>query len=255
MSRFLPFDSQEGAASAHGYRATIGGAIVPSLSIELTSGQTIYFEHDTLLWKSVELGMGSRVQLQGMFKRLMSGMDLIITEARGPGRVALSRDVPGEIRAIPLAQGQELHVRERAFIAASTEIDYVWERAGGVGTMLFGGTGLVIDRFFAANAPGMLWIHGGGNIIEMDLAPGEQIDVEAGGWLYKEPSVGIELVLAASFLASANPFCTRLTGPGRIAIQTMYEPSSTAADSTPENTAENAIAGVAGALISSFFRR
>jgi uncharacterized protein (AIM24 family) len=273
MSSFLPpglgYSAESAAApqalsstpqapSGEAWKAAISGAIVPCLTLDLAPGETVYFEHDTLLWKSVELQLGSRLQLSGMFKRLVSGMDLIITEAAGPGRIALSRDVPGEVRAFPLAPGQEIQLRERAFLAASNTVDYTWERAGGIGTMILGGTGLVIDRFRAGSQPGVVWVHGGGNIIEMELGPGQQIDVEAGGWLYKEPSVGIELRLAASFLASVNLFCTRLTGPGRIGIQTLYHPSGTSAapvsaPETAQQAAIGAVAGVAGSLLSSFF--
>ena len=52
--------------------------------------------------------------------------------------------------------------------------------------MLFGGTGFFIDRFRCASGDGILWLHGYGNVFEKTLAVGEQIDIEPGGWLYKD---------------------------------------------------------------------
>ena len=57
------------------------------------------------------------------------------------------------------------------------------------------------------------------------VGPGEQIDVEPGGWLYKDASVTMETniqSLSTGLLASMNIITNRFTGPGRIALQSMY---------------------------------
>ena len=59
--------------------------------------------------------------------------------------------------------------------------------------MLFGGTGFFIDRFHAASGEGILWLHGFGNVFEKTLASGESIDIEPGGWLYKDPQVQMDI--------------------------------------------------------------
>jgi uncharacterized protein (AIM24 family) len=201
--------------------------------------------------------------LAGAFKRLISGMDILVTEAVGPGTIAFSRDLPGEIRAFSLAPGQELQVREHAFLAATGGIDYSWERSGGLATMMFGGAGLIIDRFVGGAAGGTVWLHGGGNVLEMSLAAGQQIDVEPGGWLYKEPGVAMETKfqgLRQGLLAGSDLACNRLTGPGRIGIQSLYAPLTHGAGGQPDtpaqaaqNVVETGAVGVAGALLSSFF--
>ena len=91
--------------------------------------------------------------------------------------------------------------------------------------MLFGGTGFFIDKFRCGDSPGILWLHGFGNVFEKTLAPGEQIDIEPGGWLYKDPGVKMETniqSISTGFLASMNIVANRFTGPGRIGIQSMY---------------------------------
>jgi len=81
---------------------------------------------------------------------------------------------------------QEIHVREHQFLAATGNVEYSYEIVKGVSNMLFGGTGFFIDRFRCASGDGILWLHGYGNVFEKTLAVGEQIDIEPGGWLYKD---------------------------------------------------------------------
>jgi len=63
-------------------------------------------------------------------------------------------------------------------------------------------------------------------VFEVDLAPGEAIDIEPGGWIYKERTVQMQTMLqklSTGFFASAGQiFWNRFTGPGKIALQSMY---------------------------------
>ncbi len=61
--------------------------------------------------------------------------------------------------------------------------------------MLFGGTGFFIDKFHSHKGDGILWPHGYGNVFEKTLAAGETIDVEPGGWLYKETTVRMDTIV------------------------------------------------------------
>jgi len=92
--------------------------------------------------------------------------------------------------------------------------------------MLMGGTGFFIDQFHGHQGEGIVWLHGYGNVFEKVLAPGEQIEVEPGGWLYRDPSVKMETnmqKLGAGLFATGLGFVTnRFTGPGRLALQSMY---------------------------------
>ena len=92
--------------------------------------------------------------------------------------------------------------------------------------MLFGGTGFFVDHFAATNTEGVVWLHGYGNVFEKVMAPGEQIDVEPGGWIYRDQSVQMELTvygLRTGILGGAgNLAFNRFTGPGRVGIQSMY---------------------------------
>ncbi|MDR3557777.1 MAG: AIM24 family protein [Syntrophobacteraceae bacterium] len=201
----------------------IEGELVPSLTVDLAGQQSVYFEHHILLWKHPGVVIGIR-PMKGALKRMVAGIQIFVTQASGQGQIAFSRDGAGHVFGMHLEKGQGLDVREHQFLAATGNVEYTFERVKGVANMLFGGTGFFIDKFHASGE-GILWLHGFGNVFEKVLAPGEQIDVEPGAWLYKDPSVRMDTNvqrLPTGLLAGVNLITNRFTGPGRLGIQSMY---------------------------------
>lgn len=201
----------------------IEGDLVPALTVEISS-VPVYFEHHILLWKHPAVQIGIKA-MKGALKRMMAGIQIFVTEAKGTGQISFSRDGAGQIIGLHLKQGEEIHVREHQFLAATSNVDYTFERVKGFANMLFGGSGFFIDKFKGAQGDGVLWLHGYGNVFEKNLAAGEQIDIEPGGWLYKDPSVKMETNLqniSTGLFGSFNLVTNRFTGPGRVGIQSMY---------------------------------
>jgi uncharacterized protein (AIM24 family) len=218
----LPTTARDEAFAGFTYH--LDGELVPSLTVELSAGHSVYFEHHILLWKHPQIQIGIR-PMKGMLKRMMAGIQVFVTEATGTGQIAFSRDGAGHILGLHLHQGEELHVREHQFLAATHNVDYTFERVRGAANMLFGGTGFFIDKFHGAHGDGILWLHGYGNVFEKVLGAGEQIDIEPGAWLYKDPSVRMDTNiqrLTVGLMAGTNIIMNRFTGPGRIGLQSMY---------------------------------
>jgi uncharacterized protein (AIM24 family) len=113
--------------------------------------------------------------------------------AQGPGRISFSRDAPGELVVLPIDPGVELDVREHAMVVASGTLTYSYEQLPGFHAMLAAGTGMYLDRFVAPERSGVLVLHGYGNVFERTLGPGETIQVEPGGFLYKDAAVTMEV--------------------------------------------------------------
>lgn len=202
----------------------VEGDVVPVAEINLGAGDSVFFEHHVLLWKDEATAM-STLSLQGGVKRALAGMPFIISVANGPGRVAFSRDATGELVVMPLHPGMELDVREHAFLLASHHINYSYVRIKGLRNILFGGQGMFMDRFVTGNEPGLLLLHGYGNVMERMLKAGESILVEPGAFLYKDSSVTMDIQpiqLTKGFLGGTSMNLARMTGPGRIGIQSMY---------------------------------
>lgn len=202
----------------------IEGELVPVLQLEL-GAVPVYFEHHVLLWKDPQVEIGVK-SLKGALKRMVAGIQVFVTQAYGPGRIAFSRDGVGHVFPIHLERNQAVDVREHQFLAATETVDYTFSRVKGAANMLFGGTGFFIDTFSCPEQEGILWLHGYGNVFEMTLQQGEQIDIEPGGWVYKDQSVKMQTIiqrLSTGIFASAGQLVwNRFTGPGRIGLQSMY---------------------------------
>jgi uncharacterized protein (AIM24 family) len=97
-------------------------------------------------------------------------------------------------------------------------------RIKGLVNLLHGGNGMYMDRFVTAGYPGMLLLHGNGDVLERTLRPGEKIMVEPGGFLYKDSTVqmqAVQMPLKTGFMRQGM-YLAEMTGPGRVGIQSMY---------------------------------
>ena len=147
----------------------VEGEIVPVAEITLGGADAIFFEHHVMLWKDEDVRMGV-MPLQGGIKRALAGMPFVVSIASGQGRIAFSRDAAGELVVLPLHPTHELDVREHAFLLASHSIDFSYTRVQGLRNILFGGQGMFMDRFVTRDQPGLLILHGYGNVFERRLA-------------------------------------------------------------------------------------
>ncbi len=202
----------------------VEGEIVPVAEINLGPGDSVFFEHHVMLWKDEGVRL-TVLQLAGGLKRAFAGMPFVISVATGPGRIAFSRDATGELIVLPLHPGMELDVREHAFLLSSHQIAYSFVRIKGLANILFGGQGMYMDRFVTAGSPGVVILHGYGNVFERRLAAGESILLEPGAFLYKDSSVTMNVEiqkLGTGFFGGTAMSLARMTGPGRVGIQSMY---------------------------------
>src|SRR6267378_6374361 len=161
----------------------IEGTYVPVADMNLAAEDIIYFAHHVLLWKDPQVNI-TTMSLKGAFKRLLSGMPLVMTQAQGPGHIAFSRDAPGEMIALPLQPGQAVDVREHLFLVATSNITYdwfqsnIWFTTGGNERETHYPLGMFMDRFYAPATPGLLLLHSAGNAFVRELGPDQTILVK-----------------------------------------------------------------------------
>lgn len=201
----------------------IEGELVPVAEVALSQGDMVYFEYHIMLWKDEGVPLGV-LKTGGGMKRSINGMPFVVSTASGSGRVAFSRDAPGELRVMPLQPGMELDVREHAFLVASHTVGYSFVKIKGLANVLHGGSGMYMDRFVTQGEPGIVMLHGNGNVFERNLQPGEKILVEPGGFLYKDSSVTMNTVQqnVKTGLMHKGMYLAEMVGPGRVGIQSMY---------------------------------
>jgi uncharacterized protein (AIM24 family) len=221
--QILPTQVTQGTAPGVTYR--LEGELVPVLHMVLDGQIPVYFEHHVLLWKYPQMQIGLHPLKKGLKRRVFGGMPLLLIEAQSAGEIAFSRDSPGHVAAIHLQAGDGIVVREHQFLAATAGVEYDYSRIKGFANMMYGG-GFFVDHFFASDHEGVVWIHGYGNLFEKQLEAGETIDIEPGGWVYRDHSVQMTQELygfKTGFLGGGgNLVFNRFTGPGRVCLQSAY---------------------------------
>ena len=215
----------------------VEGTYVPVADMNLAAGDSVYFTHHVLLWKDPQVAVTS-MGLKGAWKRMLAGMPLIMTQAAGPGHIAFSRDFPGELISLPLQPGQTVDVREHLFMVATSAVTYDWFQSNiwfttksGDETETHYPLGMYLDRFGAPAAPGLLLLHAGGNVFVRRLEPGQTILVKPTAFLFKDTTVSMRLHIekpAGTWRSwrswGDRYFWLRLHGPGRVAVQSAFEP-------------------------------
>jgi uncharacterized protein (AIM24 family) len=215
----------------------IEGKNVPVADFNLAAGDGVYFAHHLLLWKDEKVQIGA-MSLAKAWKRLFAGLPLIMTQATGPGRIAFSKDRAGEIFALPIPAGQSVDVREHVFMVATSQVSYDWFASGiwfetreDKDTETHYPIGMFMDRFTAGASHGLLLLHGSGNVFVRKLSPGQSILIKPTSLLFKDPTVRMHLHIErpgntwSSWRSWGERFFwLRLSGPGRVAVQSHYEP-------------------------------
>lgn len=228
----------------------IEGTYAPVADMNLAAGDGVYFAHHVLLWKDSEVNV-TTLPLKGGWKRLLAGMPLIMTQAHGPGHIAFSRDEPGEVIALPLGPKKVVEVREHIFMVATSNVGYDWANSNVWFTTRSGNErethyplGMFLDRFMVGDDPGLLLLHGAGNVFVRNLAQGEMILVKPTAFLFKDITVHMQLHMerpAGTFSSwrvwNQRYMWLRLRGPGRVAVQSAYghfhDPGYDMVDSSP----------------------
>lgn len=95
----LPTRIREGLAPGISY--LIQGELVPMLHCTMDGSMAVYFEHHVVLWKDPRVAIRLKA-VRGAARRLVAGRQLFLTEAKGPGDIAFSRDAPGHVFPLEL---------------------------------------------------------------------------------------------------------------------------------------------------------
>ncbi len=212
----------------------ISGGLVPVADFDLSAEDQVYFSHHVLLWKDTSITVEAQ-SLKGVFKRLLAGMPLVMTQTKGAGRIGFSKDSPGQLLALPLRQGQAVDVREHLFLVADTAVKFDWfeskiwfrHKADKDDYETFYPVGSLMDRFSAPDKAGLLLLHASGNVQTRILEPGQTILVKPTALIFKDTSVSMELHFehpAGLTGLNSRALWLKLRGPGRVAIQSVFEP-------------------------------
>ena len=252
-------------------RYEISGSIMQTVAIDLTPGETIYSQTNTMAWMNDAVQMNTHTG-GGLFaglKRSFGGGSFFITDftASGNGHVAFAPRFPGTILPAQLQAGQSLICRKETFLCAerSVTIELAWQQRIGAG--FFGGAGFILQK---VTGPGVVFLDLSGEVVTKQLGAGEKLLlVHAGHVGVHEPTVAFDIQMLPGFsniiFGGEGLFVATLTGPGEVHLQSMpilnlaeeiarYLPGTHNNSANAGNIAGAAAAtGVAGAILGSIF--
>lgn len=204
----------------------IKGGAFPVVICQLASGERMITEKGGMVWMSPNMEMTTSGGGMGkMFAKAFSGESMfqnIYTAKGGSGMIAFGSSFPGRILPLQIAPGKEIVLQKSAFLASEVGVQMAVHFNKKLGTGFFGGEGFIMQRL---SGSGMAFAEVDGELVEYDLAPGQQMIVDTGCVLGFDSTVSINIQqvkgLKNKLLGGEGFFNTVLTGPGKIWLQTM----------------------------------
>ena len=203
------------------------GKTVPAVEVNLNRGEGMYTQSGAMSWKTSNVIMETNTK-GGIAKgigRMFSGdsffMNTYIAQSDNQ-TVAFSSTVPGNIIAVDLTGKPGLIAQKGAFLCAepSVELKVAFTKKFSAG--LFGGEGFILQDI---SGSGHVFLEVDGDGVQKDLAEGETISVDTGNVVAFEKTVKYEIEtvkgLKNMFFGGEGLFLTKLTGPGRVILQTL----------------------------------
>lgn len=203
----------------------IKGEPFPVVICKLSDGEQMITEKGSMVWMSPNMQMDTKGGGLGkMFSKAFSGESMFqnIYTAHGNGMIAFGSSFPGKILPLTITPSQDMILQKSAFLASETGIDLSVYFSKKFSAGLFGGEGFIMQR---VSGNGTVFMEIDGDVVEYELAQGQQIVVDTGNVAAFTPSVQMEIRqvpgLKNKLLGGEGLFNTILTGPGRIWLQTM----------------------------------
>ncbi|MBP3238841.1 MAG: TIGR00266 family protein [Lachnospiraceae bacterium] len=206
-------------------RYSIEGEPLPVVICELESGETMITEKGAMSWMTPNMKMETVGGGVGkMFGRAFSGESMFQNRytANGNGMIAFASSFPGSIRAFEIAPGREIVCQKSAFLASTAGVELSVFFNKKVGSGLFGGEGFIMQKL---SGQGIAFVEIDGYVKEYTLEAGQELQIDTGYLAAMDVTCKMDIVSVAGLknklFGGEGFFNTRVTGPGRIWIQTM----------------------------------
>ncbi|MCI9315628.1 MAG: TIGR00266 family protein [Lachnospiraceae bacterium] len=204
------------------------GDTMPAVEVLFDApGESMYTQSGGMAWMTEGITMDSNMRggLGKSIGRMFSGESMFMAtyKAERPGAmVAFASTVAGEVLPVDVGANGGLICQKGAFLCAQETVNLNITFTKKFSAGLFGGEGFILQDI---SGSGMVFLEIDGNKVEKNLAPGEVIKVDTGNVVAFERSVRYEIEtvkgLKNIFLGGEGLFLTKLTGPGKVILQTQ----------------------------------
>ena len=202
------------------------GEPMPVVVCNLQNGESMITEKGSMCWMSPNMQMETSAGGVGKaFGRMFSGDSMfqnIYTAINGEGMISFASSFPGSIRAIQITPEHPIIVQKSGFLASErgVQLSVYFQKKLGAG--FFGGEGFVMQQL---TGNGIAFIEIDGYAVEYNLQPGQSLLVDTGNLAMMDATCKIDIEsvkgLKNKLLGGEGFFNTRVTGPGRVILQTM----------------------------------
>lgn len=206
-------------------RYEIEGKVVPSVRVELSRGESVFTQKGGMFWQTEGIHMQTNTK-GGIFKgigRMFAGESLFMVtySAKQDAYISFASNVPGSIVAVDVSQTRYI-IQKGAFLAAESSVELKTILNKKLSTGFFGGEGFILQGLMGY---GTAFLEIDGDAVEIDLQSGQVIKVDSGNLVCFEESVRYEVETVKGvgniFFGGEGLFLTKLTGPGKVILQTM----------------------------------
>lgn len=209
-------------------RYQVIGDTMPAVEVTFDqAGESMYTQSGGMAWMSEGVAMDSNMRggLGKSLGRMFSGESIFMATYRAerPGAsIAFASTVAGEVLPVDIGTCGGLIAQKGAFLCAENTVELSVAFTKKLSAGLFGGEGFILQDI---HGTGMVFLEIDGNKVEKVLAPGEVLKVDTGNVVAFEKTVNYEIEtvkgLKNIFFGGEGLFLTKLTGPGRVILQTQ----------------------------------
>ncbi len=204
------------------------GDTMPAVEVTFDEpGESMYTQSGGMAWMTEGISMDSNMKggLGKSLGRMFAGESLFMATykaERAGSTIAFASTVAGEIMPVNIGPNGGLICQKGAFLCAQEGVNLSVTFTKRFSAGLFGGEGFILQDI---SGSGMVFLEIDGNKVVKDLAPGEVLKVDTGNVVGFEKSVSYEIEtvkgLKNIFLGGEGLFLTKLTGPGKVILQTQ----------------------------------
>lgn len=209
-------------------RFSVLGDTMPAVEVTFDrAGESMYTQSGGMAWMTEGIQMETNMKggFMKSFGRMFSGESFFMatyTAQQENAMIAFASTVAGEILPVDIGANGGLICQKGAFLCAEQSVELSVAFTKKLSAGFFGGEGFILQN---VSGNGMVFLEIDGDKVEKNLAPGEVIKVDTGNIVAFEKTVAYEIEtvkgLKNIFLGGEGLFLTRLTGPGKVILQTQ----------------------------------
>ena len=204
------------------------GKTVPVVEATLNKGESMYTQSGGMSWQTqgIKMSTNARGGVMRSLGRIFTGESIFMSSYTAEidnAKISFATTVPGDIMPIDMSETPNgLILQKGAFLCAEDDIELKVKFTKKISAGLFGGEGFILQE---AKGMGMLFLEIDGDPIIKELQPGEVLKVDTGNIVAFEPSISYQIDtvkgLGNIFLGGEGLFLTKLTGPGKVILQSQ----------------------------------